>query len=53
MIERLRQEYCNDSEYENQEAFLYKTTDEYFELYSYGIYEDLIDYLNKFNSEEE
>lgn len=55
MLERLRQECYNidNDDYVNQESFLYKVSDEYFELYSYGIYEDIVDFLNKFDSEEE
>lgn len=55
MLERLRQEcYNKDSDdYNNKDFYLYRVSDDYFELYSYGIYEDVIDYLNKFNSEEE
>ena len=55
MLERLRQEcYNNDNDdCINQDRFLYSVVDEYFELYSYGIYEDLVDIINKFDSEEE
>lgn len=55
MLERLRQECYNKDN--DTELYLYKVSDEYGELYSYGIYEDLYKYINEYgnnnNSEEE
>lgn len=51
MLERLRQEYEDSlsDQYDNNDQLLFPTDDEYSD-YSYGIYEDIYEHINKFGT---